>query len=422
MTYPVEKTSSDLFLRSDVGPEKTLGSRASEEVEITGKTPSFAQLETLERFVFAANCPPFSLIALEAEGGGDRAEALIRHLEKLEDPKGLLVAYQKKNRFLILVRERDFVSAETLVRSIVETFEEISFYAGVFSHPLEGFSSGSSLWNAQKALQHSRLTGPDTIVPFDAVSLNISGDTAWQEGNLREAIREYEAALKLDPNNTNVLNSLGVCFAAKGQLDQALFFFRKSSEADPSEVMPIYNEGLTYEMKGEEDKALEAFARAMALDPETFEAFFHAGKIYMDSGEIKTACSLFEKALMLRSGHGPALALFAESLLLLEDFEKAFHYFRKAQQRMPQNPQVLSGLGFCFFKKNEGLDIAATFCEEALALEPDNPLFALRLARILKKQGKEETAFPLLIRAQNAGMVLSENEKKFLQGIEASGA
>lgn len=422
MNHPQEKKSSDLFLRNDAGSDKTQAGDAAGEAEVQGKTLSFARIETLERFIFARNCPPFSLIALEIKDQDGESEALAARLEEFGAGEDILVIRERKNRFLILLKEKDRVAADGFIRSFMQKHDQLSFFAGIFSHPLEGFSSGSSLWNAQKALKHSKLTGENTVIPFDTVSLNISGDDAWQEGNLAEAIREYESALKLDPKNTNVLNSLGVCFAAKNELDRALELFRKSAETDPGEAMPIYNEGLVHEIRGEKEKALEAFEKAMALNPESFEFFFHAGKIHMDAGDLEKALPLLEKASVLKPENGSVLAFLAECFLLVENFEKSFQFFRKAQQRLPRNPQVLSGLGFSFFKKSEDLDIAATFCEEALALEPENALFGLRLARIWKKQGKEESTFPLLLRAKNAGLELSEDEKIFLHSIEASSA
>lgn len=421
MTSRSKKKSSNLFLRSNIGTGKAPVTDSSAEPDLSGKPSSFADLETLERFIFAHNCPPFSLVALETASRTPMPESFSSHLETLGNTDEILVVREKKNRFLILLKEKDVFFAEDFIRSMMQHHDKLSFFAGIFFHPLEGFSSGSGLWNAKKALKHSMLTGTDTIIPFDAVSLNISGDEAWQEGNIDEAIREYEAALKLDPDNTNVLNSLGVCFAAKNELDSALEFFRKSAQTDPLEAMPVYNEGLVHEVKEEGEKAIEAFEKAMALNPESFEISFHAGKVYMDFDEMEKALFLLEKAHALKPEHGPALAFLAECLLMLEDFEKAFRFFRKAQQRMPWSPQVLSGLGFCFFKRDEGLDIAATFCEEALALEPENPLFALRLARIWKSQGKEEEALPLLLHARGAGLALSEDETIFLHGIEASG-
>ena len=52
--------------------------------------------------------------------------------------------------------------------------------------------------------------------------------------NPRLAAEHYRAGLRLEPDNANGLNGLGVVFARSGQIGQAILLFRQALESDPS--------------------------------------------------------------------------------------------------------------------------------------------------------------------------------------------
>ena len=83
----------------------------------------------------------------------------------------------------------------------------------------DGCSGG--LTAGWEALDHGAFFGPASTVVFDAVSLNISGDHFYQTGKVSEAMAEYRAALRLDADDVNVYNSLGVCLAQTGEIEKA---------------------------------------------------------------------------------------------------------------------------------------------------------------------------------------------------------
>ena len=57
---------------------------------------------------------------------------------------------------------------------------------------------------------------------FDDTSLNISGDRLFDQGKIVAALSEYRKGLRLNPENNNLRNSLGVCFGEQGNLESAI--------------------------------------------------------------------------------------------------------------------------------------------------------------------------------------------------------
>ena len=100
--------------------------------------------------------------------------------------------------------------------------------------------------NARKAFDHATFFGANSLVAFDDVSLNISGDKFYEKGDIPAAINEFKLALALDPGNVNVHNSLGVCYGLQSDYDSAIAAFQKAMALDPGEYMALYNLGLVH--------------------------------------------------------------------------------------------------------------------------------------------------------------------------------
>ena len=128
--------------------------------------------------------------------------------------------------------EHDETSAQTLALSIQSILAEQrteTVSIGIAVYPTLDFQKHQIIDNARKALDHAQFFGPGSLVLFDAVSLNISGDTYYQTGDIDRAVQEFMTALRLDPDNVNVHNSLGVCFGVLGDYDQARAELRRTT-------------------------------------------------------------------------------------------------------------------------------------------------------------------------------------------------
>jgi len=73
---------------------------------------------------------------------------------------------------------------------------------GVAAHPTLDYAPLEALENARKAAEQCRFFRAEQRVAFDAVSLNISGDTCYERGDIPAAIHEFQKALQLDPKTS----------------------------------------------------------------------------------------------------------------------------------------------------------------------------------------------------------------------------
>jgi tetratricopeptide (TPR) repeat protein len=97
-----------------------------------------------------------------------------------------------------------------------------------------------------------------------------------------DAIKWYEAALKLDPNDVDASTDLGVCYYYTNQPDKALAQFNHSLSVDPKHVKTLLNMGIVKAF-GKQDLqgATEAWEQVLKVAPDSPEG--QAAKRALDS-------------------------------------------------------------------------------------------------------------------------------------------
>jgi len=107
--------------------------------------------------------------------------------------------------------------------------------------------------------------------PKDFQSKMMLGNIYYDKGDFAEAIPWYEEALKLQPENTDILVDLGVCFREMKAYNRALELFDRALKLDPVKKQALYNQIVVYGMdlkqKDKADQVLKAFEKAYPGDP-----------------------------------------------------------------------------------------------------------------------------------------------------------
>ena len=254
--------------------------------------------------------------------------------------------------------------------------------------PTADFRKGEIFDNILKALDHAAFFGPDALVAFDAVSLNISGDKLYHGNDVHGAIREFERALLVDSGNVNVHNSLGVCFAVLNDYQKALDRFDMASQLDPSEVMPVYNAAVSYLMLGNRDKALEFFLRAGRIEEDLFELLLETGKLYLTMGRTDKAMAYLEKAAASKPEAWTSHKYLGDCHMVLGNPSKAAKSYAKAIKCNPEEAESLSSLAIAYSQIGENPEIALSFANQSIEIAPNNGLCQFRLATILEQRGE----------------------------------
>ena len=160
------------------------------------------------------------------------------------------------------------------------------------------------------------------LTPENTLYLNDAGFMQHKMGYYDKAIEYYEKALESDlksfgpehPKVATYWNNLGEAWRAKGEYDKAIDYYEKALASDlksfgpehPDVAIDWNNLGEAWRAKGDYDKAIEYFEKALASDLKSFGPehpdvaidWNNLGLAWKSKGEYDKAIDYYEKALV----------------------------------------------------------------------------------------------------------------------------
>jgi tetratricopeptide (TPR) repeat protein len=113
------------------------------------------------------------------------------------------------------------------------------------------------------------------------------------------ALRDLDAALRLDPNFVDAHVVRGTVYLAKRNLDGALLDFDAALKIDPNHADARKQRAQLYVAKGNPPAALRDYDELVRLEPKSAEAYYLRGAAYGLAGQREKAFRDFEKAVAL---------------------------------------------------------------------------------------------------------------------------
>ncbi|MBU0730667.1 MAG: tetratricopeptide repeat protein [Proteobacteria bacterium] len=308
-----------------------------------------------------------------------------------------------------------------------------SFSMGVALFPDHDFRKSEMLLNARKALLHTNFFGPDTVTVFDGISLNISGDIYYNEGDLAAAAKEYKKGLEVDPDNVNLLNSMGVTWAQMNRYRDAIPYFEKALGKDNDDFMALFNMGLALLALNRNDAVIPYFERAYKVDPHNFDLILQLGRLYCQSKRYDEAVMVLKQGEGKGNtgsgrdvGRGALHRYLGEAYMASGKNKKAMASLQRACNHNPRDASALSLLGELYDLEKQGAEIATALSRQAVELDSSRWEYWYRLGKIQFHQGntidaKESLKESLRLHRKNieASVVLGEVYRKSGQHSKA---
>ncbi len=267
--------------------------------------------------------------------------------------------------------------------------QESAVSVGYCTYPDNNGSRTGCIRHCYKALMHGDFYGEASLVRFDHVSLNVSGDWYFEQGDFRQAVREYSQGLKRMPGEKNLLNSLGVSLIEMKRISQAITAFHEVLAQNPDNHMALVNLGYAFLQKGQRQKALNFFEKAYAVQ-------YHAGlegvDVLRQLSRLYIFFERFQDALVsLRrwqeAGDTEQDFLFHQLLgracLETGSAAPAMKALQKALRLHPKDAESMSLLGLLYIRENEGEGAGEILLEKALSLDGSRAVYWYRYASAL---------------------------------------
>lgn len=124
--------------------------------------------------------------------------------------------------------------------------------------------------------------------------------TAMDEERFDDAVKRFERARELEPDDPAIYFNLGVAYTFVKEEDKAIETFQTCVNLNPLAAEAYYNMGQIYLLRKEDfSKALSCFSRAASVRPDYVGAHHQKGTVYELLGDPKKALECWEKTLEL---------------------------------------------------------------------------------------------------------------------------
>lgn len=185
-----------------------------------------------------------------------------------------------------------------------------------------------------------------------------------------EALASYDRAIALDSRFADALNNRGVVLYELKRFKEALASYDSAVRLKPDYAEAYNNRGNALNELKQFGEALASYDRAAALDANSAEAFNGRGRALKELGRPHEALSSYDKAIALRSDHAAAFNNRGFVLGELERYDEALECHSKAIELAPDFAEAWNGRGIALYGLKRFEEALASY-EKAITLNPD---------------------------------------------------
>jgi tetratricopeptide (TPR) repeat protein len=122
------------------------------------------------------------------------------------------------------------------------------------------------------------------------------------------AIADFDAAIRIDPQNASAFSRRANAWGAKGDFQRALADFEAAISLDATNAAIFRDRGMLWRRSGAPDRALVDFDQAIRLGFSDAAAYDARGQIWLEKGHYERAIADFSQALKVDPNFAPAYA------------------------------------------------------------------------------------------------------------------
>lgn len=232
-------------------------------------------------------------------------------------------------------------------------------------------NESQALTNVNELLQHS---------PDFAPGLKLQGELLEDMGRNSEAAESYLRALKLAPNDPELLLKVGINELLAGDYAQSIALLSHRLKLVPRDRDALYYLAQAYHLNGDNDLAVKTIAECLKVDPHNASVLQKYGELLSSSGDNEGALERLRKAQQI----DPTLPRldfdFGVASYYTMDFPNALKHSAKAAEQQPGNPEVLALYAAAQSSMAQWQGAEKTF-QQILALKPNDLTSLLGLGR-----------------------------------------
>jgi tetratricopeptide (TPR) repeat protein len=203
--------------------------------------------------------------------------------------------------------------------------------------------------------------------------------------NLDELEQQYLQLLESNPDNPDMMHSLGVIAYQKEQYDIALEWIGKAIEKNQLAPQFHNTHGIILEALGRFDEAINAYQKVVSLKPDYAEAYHNMAVAFQSQGHYASAVERCKQAVMLKPDYAQAYNTMAFSLEKQHLYDEAIENYKHALFLEPDFVEAYNHLGVVLNEKGRYAEAIANFTN-AIKRDPDYAEVYSNMGIALKEQ------------------------------------
>ncbi len=267
--------------------------------------------------------------------------------------------------------------------------------------------------------EHCAAVTPDNVIVREYMGIGFAG-----KGDAESALREFEAALRFEPNDTRTFYNIGLMLASLGRTDEAIGYFNRVLERKPGDADTCVALASIWTAKGDTERAVDSYRQAVEYNPEDTalrgafalmllqlnrvdegiteleqlvkikadsSAYCNLGIAWAQKGQMSRAAEYYTKSIQLEPGNAKAHYNFGNAYFTQNMPEKAIVEYRAAIRAMPDYVRAYDMLAIVLIQAGKIEEAIATY-EQVLKIDPadKNARLGLEKTRAAQKDGSPE--------------------------------
>jgi len=231
------------------------------------------------------------------------------------------------------------------------------------------------------------------------------GELYEAQGRTADALDEYRQASVLDPDDWRWPMSLGVAEFRQGNIDEAIRQWQLGAQKAPENAMAYYDLSIAHRQLGRIEEARQEMGKAIDLDP-TAQKYAALGSLLLLQGKYDEAAEMEKKAIDLNPKSYDAYGDLGTAYLWSEKHhDDAIRAYRKAiELEQAERAERPHDSGLLAILADNYADVgdagkSGTYARQALGLDADDPFVNYKTGEAFETLGRRDDAIPLIAKA-----------------------
>ena len=358
--------------------------------QIISLQPNHAESHALLGQIYEQSNMPEAINAFEqaVEYGNEKVEIMLKLAQNYQR--------QKKNDKFVVIAERILALSQH-----PEIHYQLALYYEEQALTRKEFLEEEAITKLEeKALYHV-----DQAVKInpESAKYNLKLGSYYDQRKKLKAIRFYEKAIQLDPQNPEGYYKRGLFMsnytfgAAKVLLyapEDVMADLTKSIQLDPNSIGAHRAMGIVYDRMYDVPNAIKSFKRVIQLNPQDSYAQIYLAEKYANSGQIQLAVSALEQAIKGSPSDVEALKDYAFLSLKLNQellWKKAKKALETANKIRPDDAEILMNYGYTLYLSGE-IEKSVEQYKKSIQQKPDWDITYYNLALAYERLRKYDLA------------------------------